>query len=368
MKYFLLLFFLANAFTASAQLKPNFDAQEFLELLRISRQQTDTLKGDLTPKPLRYKRIYRSAVGPLLNRWELWTDANKTAVISIRGTTEESLSWLENFYAAMVPATGQLHIDDSTTFNYKLANNPKAAVHIGWLLGMAYLSKSILPHISSSYKNGYRSFLIMGHSQGGAIAYLLRSYLASLQEQNLIPADVVFKTYCSAPPKPGNLYYAYDYNYITRGGWGISVTNAADWVPQTPFSIQTLDDFPALNPFGDIGMVTKGQNFFIKLYIKHIYNRLRKPPLRAVKNNQKYLGHMVYKFIRKTLPQFKEPEYAQGNLYTSCGIPVILMPDDAYTHMFPDDPKKVFTHHLFWPYYYLAEKEYGSPLQAMPTR
>jgi hypothetical protein len=279
MKYLFIFILFINAYAARAQLKPNFDAEEFLELLRVSRQQTDTLKGDLTPKPLHYKRIYRSAVGPLLNRWELWTNDHKTAVISIRGTTEESLSWLENFYAAMVPATGQLQIDDSTTFKYKLANNPKAAVHIGWLLGMAYLSKSILPHISSSYKRGYKNFIIMGHSQGGAIAYLLRSYLGGLQEQGLIPADVVFKTYCSAPPKPGNLYYAYDYNYLTRGGWGVSVTNAADWVPQTPFSIQTLGDFPVQNPFGNIDVATQEQNFFVKLYVKHIYNRLRKPPL-----------------------------------------------------------------------------------------
>jgi len=35
------------------------------------------------------------------------------------------------------------------------------------------------------------------------------------------------------------------------------------------------------------------------------------------------------------------------------------MPDEAYRQKFPDDPKKVFTHHLFWPYYYLAEREYA---------
>jgi hypothetical protein len=77
---------------------------------------------------------------------------------------------------------------------------------------------------------------------------------------------------------------------------------------------------------------------------------------------------MVYKFIKKTLPHFKEPEYAPTNLYTSCGVPVILMPDDAYALLFPNDPKKVFTHHLFWPYYYLTEKEYGASGQTLPAR
>lgn len=349
---------------SKAQLKPGFDVQEYLEMLRISRQQTDSsLKYDETPKPQHYKRVYRSAVGPLLNRWELWADSeHKTAVISIRGTTSDGISWLENFYAAMVPATGQLQINDSTKFDYHLAENPKAAVHIGWLLGTADISPTVVQQINKLYKNqGYKNIIIMGHSQGAAIAYLLRSHLAWLQKQLVIPADITFKTYCSAPPKPGNLYYAYDFNYLTRGGWGIAITNAADWVPQTPFSIQTLDDFANPNPFGSIDAAVKGQSFFVKLYVKHIYNRLRKPPVRAVKNNRKYLGHMVYKFIKKSLPQFVEPQYAEGNLYTSCGVPVILMPDDVYRQKFPEDPKNVFTNHMFWPYYYLTEKEYAQP-------
>jgi hypothetical protein len=371
MRYIITVILILLAFNTQAQLKPGFDVQEYLELLRVSRQQTDTLIGDETPKPLRYKRVYRSAVGPLLNRWELWTagGTTKTAVISIRGTTAESVSWLENFYAAMVPATGQLHINNSTTFNYHLAQDPKAAVHIGWLLGMADLAKTIIPKIRQlATRDGYKDFIIMGHSQGAAIAYLLRSHIAWLQQQNALPGGLTYKVYCSAPPKPGNLYYAYDYNYLTRGGWGIAVTNAADWVPQTPFSIQTLNDISQPNPFGNINAGIKDQNFFVKLYIKHIYNRLKKPPLRAVKNNQKYLGYMVYKFIKKSLPQFKEPAYAPTNQYTSCGVPVILMPDEAYRKKFPEDPKNLFSNHLFWPYYYLTEKEYASPSQTLPGR
>jgi predicted esterase len=56
---------------------------------------------------------------------------------------------------------------------------------------------------------------IMGHSQGGAIAYLLTAHLLSLQKENKIPSEIVFKTYCSAAPKPGNLHFAYA---LTSGG------------------------------------------------------------------------------------------------------------------------------------------------------
>ncbi|MBS7567093.1 lipase family protein [Mucilaginibacter sp. Bleaf8] len=363
MKKTLILFIhlLVICIAAQAQLKPGFEVQEYLELLRVSRQQTDTvIKNDKVPSPQQYHMIYRSPVGPLQNRWDLWVNNNKTAVISIRGTTTSQVSWIENFYSAMVPASGQLHINDTTTFKYNLATNSRATVHIGWLLGMADLAKTIIPQINRLHQTqGISNFIIMGHSQGAAIAYLLRSHLATLQQQKTIPLNIVFKTYCSAPPKPGNTYYAYDFDYLTRGGWALSVINAADWVPETPFSIQTMEDFNKLNPFVNINKATKKQSFFVRLYIKHIYNRLKKPSERAVKNNQKYLGHMVYKFVKKSLPQFREPAYEPNNLFVHCGTTVMLMPDNAYQKLFPDKPDNVFTHHMFWPYYYLAQQEYA---------
>ena len=361
MKYYCIAFMLFLSLAVKAQLKPGFDANEYLELLRITRQQAgDTLKGDFTPKPIQYHRVYRSPEGPLKNRWDLWLDAqNNTAVISIRGTANDEISWFENFYAGMVPASGQLHISDTTTFNYHLANDPRAGVHIGWLLGLASLSKTIIPKIKELYQSqGIKNFIIMGHSQGAAIAYLLRSYIADLQNNKLLPADIVFKTYCSAPPKPGNTYYAYDYNYLTRGGWGTAVINAADWVPQTPFSIQTLNDFNHPNPFLNADDIIKKQSLFVRLYMRHVYNQLKKSPEKAQKVNEKYLGKTVYKFIKKQLPQYVEPAYIHDNSYTSCGLPVILMPDDDYRAKFPDKADDIFVHHMFWSYYYLAQKEY----------
>lgn len=360
-KYLCIIIVLFAPLIPKAQLKPGFDAKEYLELLRISRQQfNDTLKGDYTPKPEHYHMIYRSPEGPLKNRWDLWlNDENNIGVISLRGTVQNETSWLENFYAAMVPASGQLHINDSTEFKYHLANNPRAGVHIGWLLGLQDLSKTVIPQIKKLYQSkGIQNFIIMGHSQGAAIGYLLRSYVADLQNNKQLPADIIFKTYCSAPPKPGNIYYAYEYNFLTRNGWGISVTNAADWVPQTPFSIQTLRDFNQPNPFEHADDEIKKLSFLKRLYIKHAYNQLRKTPEKAQKVNEKYLGGLVYKLIKPKIPQFKEPVYMHDNNYASCGVPVILMPDDAYRAKFPDDPKNVFVHHMFWPYYYLAEKEY----------
>jgi len=50
---------------------------------------------------------------------------------------------------------------------------------VGWLLSTAYLSKDILPKIDSMYKSGIKDFILMGHSQGGAINFLLTAHLYS---------------------------------------------------------------------------------------------------------------------------------------------------------------------------------------------
>src|SRR3954452_19483162 len=115
-KRFTLLFLCLTTLICKAQLlKPGFEAQEYLELLSVSSRQGDsTLKNDDTPEPTAYKIVYRSPVVGLDNRWDLWLrNDEKVAVISIRGTTGKQVSWLANFYSAMIPATGRLQLNDS---------------------------------------------------------------------------------------------------------------------------------------------------------------------------------------------------------------------------------------------------------------
>ncbi|MDQ4140484.1 MAG: hypothetical protein M3142_08150 [Bacteroidota bacterium] len=79
-----------------------------------------------------YSRAYGSPTVGLENRWELYINKTHTvAVISIRGTTRDPVSWLANFYAAMVPAKGTIQLSQNVPFNYQLAANPRAAVHAG---------------------------------------------------------------------------------------------------------------------------------------------------------------------------------------------------------------------------------------------
>ena len=353
-------------FFGSAQaIKPGFDKEEFIELLKVSSLQVDTIdvnKPNYIGEPTKYERIYRSDVMGLENRWDLWKRKSGDAlVISIRGTTATAASWLENFYCAMIPAKGSLQLNDSINFKYHFANDPKAAVHVGWTIGMAYLAPDVMTKLSKLAEQGeLKNLYIIGHSQGGALAFLLTSYIRHKMVEGLLPKDLTIKTYSSASPKVGNLYYAYDYDFITRGGWAFNIVNTADWVPEMPFSIQTTNDFTDLNPFPGLPKALKRvKPFYLRWYLKNVYRKLNNSTGKAQKDYTYFLGDVLFKMVHKNLPEFPKPEYVESMNYVRAGTAIILLPDSEYYNLYPnDDEKQIFRHHGMKPYLHLLEKQY----------
>ncbi len=334
---------------------PGFDKTEYLQLLQTySRWGDSTFYHDI-PAPDRFRMVYRSPTVGLENRWELETNADHSqAVISIRGTTSATISWMENFYTAMVPATGALHLSDTQNFVYHLSDDSLAAVHIGWLVALGSMSADIVSKVDSCYRSGIKDVIVFGHSQGGAIAYLLTSYLLDLQHNGKIAADIRIKTYCSAGPKPGNLFYAYSYEQSRPRGWGYNIVNPSDWVPMVPVSIQTLDDFPGTNPFIGLKAAVKKQPFFKRIVYAHLFNQLDKHNRKAQRKYEKFLGRMISKYVVKHLKGFKPPVYVHVNAYERAGEYIVLKTDSAYHKEYPDNSKEIFTHHKLQAYYQLA--------------
>lgn len=352
------IFLLLKCTVSNAQkLQPGFDKAQYAELMKVSVISTANKNYiDTMPHPEHFKMLYQSQVMGLDNMWDLWKDENNVAAISIRGTTSNSVSWLANFYAAMVPATGELQLEKDYRFKYQLANNPRAAVHVGWLVCLGFLSRDMMPKIDSLYKRGVKDILIMGHSQGGAIAYLLTAYLYNMQRQGTLPADIRFKTYCSAGPKPGNLYFAYEYEALTQNGWAYNVVNSSDWVPETPISIQTSDDYNTTNPFVGAKDIIKKMGFPKNLVLKWTYNSMDGITKKAARRYCKNLGTRVGKMLAKTLPGYKPPQYLEILDYVRTGNFIVLAADDEYKKLYPDSETNVFTHHFHKPYLYLLNK------------
>ncbi|MEO7524306.1 MAG: META domain-containing protein [Ferruginibacter sp.] len=362
-KYFRLFFFFILPFsTVSAQsLKPGFEKQEFIELLKIgARTSTDSSYYNKLPAPQQSKLIYQSQNVGFDNLWQLWTTKDNVPVISIRGTTKTAVSFMANLYAAMVPAKGELELEKDFTFDYNLSNNPRAAVHVGFLVATAYLSRDILPRIDSCYKAGSKEFIITGHSQGGAITYLLTSLFESLKTENRLPKDIRFKTCAMASPKPGNLFYAYDFENLTKNGWSYNAVNSVDWVPELPFSIQTLNDLNETNPFINAKKLIKKQKFPLNIVIRSAYNQLSRPAKKAQRKYEKWLGTRFAKIVRKNLREFNSPHYYNSNNYVRTGTTILLVPDSSYYVAFPEIKDSIWHNHTQKPYLFLAEKLPGN--------
>jgi len=356
-KYISLLLFISIAnFSLAQHLKAGFDLEECAELMRINTTFTESKKNKaLIPKPMYSTLLYESPELGLDNKWELWLKDNKVAILGIRGSTTSSESWLSNLFAAQIPATGELIIAKDFHFSYKMAENPKAAVHAGYAFSMAFLVRDMLPKIDSLYATGIRDFIITGHSQGGGLSYLLASILLWRQKDGLLPKDMRFKVYTSASPKPGNLYFAYDYDRVALEGWSYNLVNTEDWVPQSPFTVQTVNDLPDINPMTFVTANIEKQSFFRRLFLRSIYKRITKPPIKALDAYQKYLGNYVGKMIKKEYKEFEIPSFSKSSDYVRVSNQIVLFPDSTYYTKYnaAEQPNNFMLNHSLNAYYYL---------------
>lgn len=350
-----LLFFSSNSLMAS-KLQVGFLKSECAEMLKISLRTGDTLYDKSSPAPEKFNRVYRSSEVGLINRWDLWTSPDSIAVLSIRGSTTHVPSWIENCYFAMVPAKGSIHLSDTQVFDYQVSTNDEATVHAGWLIGAVCLFRDMVPKVDSCMEMGINDIYITGHSQGGAIATLTTSLWHHLIATNDKYKALRLKTYTSASPKVGNLYYAYEYEALTQEGWSFNLVNSADWVPELPFSVQTTEDFNETNPFTNIGSMLNLVAPKGKTALKYVYKQLDKSTKNANKKLNTYFGKFIGKQINNYYPDYQAPSSYGSSNYVRTGHTIVLLADASYFEAFPYDETKLFQHHMAAPYFYLLER------------
>ncbi|WP_343643564.1 lipase family protein [Chryseobacterium sp.] len=338
------------------KLNPGFNKEEYIELLKVNAKIGESERFKDFPYPQTFKMVYRSPEVGFANMWELWLRPDNVAVISIRGTTVEKSSWLANLYEGMAKAKGSIKLSGKDTFSYDLSNNPKAGVHAGWLISMGFLANDILPKIDSCYKSGIKDFFIVGHSQGGAISYLLTAYLNTLRKNRRIEKDIQFKTYCSAAPKPGNLYFAYEYEKVTMDGWAYNVVNSSDWVPEVPISIQTLGDLNIVNPIENANGLIRKVKFPKNIILSRVFHHLNKTTQKASLTYQKFLGKKLEEKVTERFNGFELPELLPSFNYVRTGNIIVLEGDDDYFKHYPKQTDKIMEHHNPYAYLFLANK------------
>lgn len=285
-----------------SQIVPGFEKKEILDMIKICNSFTflDLYNTDATILPKGYKKIYTSGIFGMDNKFQLYQKDN-LVVINLRGSTNKKVSWLANIYSAMIPATGTINISGED-FNYCFAQDTNAAVHSGYALAIAYLHKDLLYHISNLNRNGIYHFIITGHSQGGALANILRAYLENLSD-SLLAAENVFKTIAFAAPMVGNKAFALEYNTrYAEDNTSFTIVNPADPIPKFPTSYNDShylsDNLEALisheEPFDFKRMATDG---LFMLFEKEITQSVKK------------LSYSASAQISKELGPVKMPEY-----------------------------------------------------------
>lgn len=336
-------------------ISPTFSIDEYIETLNMNFCQRHVLHDTMACKPQFWSREFRSTVVGMDNRFDIWLRETDGLVgISLRGTTRQPISWMENFYSAMIPAKGTLQIDDSTEFKYIFAERKDAAVHIGWTYALGALHKQLLEQIRKYHALNHREFLIFGHSQGGALSYLTFAYVHYLQQSGELPSDMRFKMVASAAPKVGNIHFAYDFEAYTPAAWAYNVVNPEDWIPLMPFAVQTTDDMTATHPFVFIKKGLKTQKLIPRIAISSAYKGMDRKTRKARKSLQKNLGKRVGKQIKKNRPQFVQPSLHHSMNYSRTGTHIVLETNEDYYKIFPQVSDDIFIHHMSEPYLFLA--------------
>ncbi len=303
-----------------AELPQGFHKEEARDMLAICNSFTfiDLYNSDAEILPPGYEKRYTSGVFGMDNKFQIFQKGN-VAVINLRGSTDKKISWLENTYSSMIPATGVIKASGEN-FAYCFAQDTNAAVHAGYALGIAYLANDILFHIKLLNKEDIYHIIITGHSQGGALTNMLRAYLANLPE-GIISKRNVFKSYSFAAPMVGNKEFAAEYNLLLCSDHrNINIVNIADPMPKFPLSYN--EDLLSDNLKN---LIFNGESFDIKRTISESFIQLFEKDIIRYMNK---LGTSTTSQITKDLGPIEMPEYVQDINYCKLDEQIEINPVD----------------------------------------
>lgn len=296
------LFFISTV--SIAQLKPGFDRVEARDMIAIcnSYSYLKMYGTDEEIVPEHYQKIYTSQVIGMDNMFQVYVSEDR-AVLSFRGSTDQKISWLENFHSAMIPASGEIFIDE-ISYPYTFSLDTLAAVHGGYALAVVFMNEEVIAQIKRLNKIGIYDVILTGHSQGGALSQMFRAYL-EFAVGNEISDKNTFKTYAFASPKIGNNTYTNEYSYRYGTGWSFSIVNPEDEVPKMPLS---YDEESLFTPDKLMGIILQNDTTEFMERVRNESIRKFEPALTTVFNR---IGSMVSGEISNDVAKVKMPEYMQ---------------------------------------------------------
>lgn len=308
---FLILFVTTLVSLSYSQIKPGFDSEEAIDLIRLCNSQTfkDLYGSDEQIIPDNYQLIYASTPNMMDNMFQVYRKG-KTGIIHFRGSTSHPNSWIENMYSAMIPAKGKMTIYNEER-DYVFAEADSAGVHSGFVLGVIMMIEDVISQIDRLNSKGVSDFIITGHSQGGALAVLTHAYLENLKNQR-IEDEIKFKMYAFANPMVGNTEFVAEYNRrFVEKEMAFRIINPKDIVPSMPISyrdgslVSTDDIFSWITGEKEFNYKELGLEFIMRKFKGGITAYINK-------SNQ-----LIDKVISKQTGEIILPEYMSDIQYVS---------------------------------------------------
>ncbi|TFE67176.1 hypothetical protein A7Q09_01590 [Methylacidiphilum sp. Yel] len=314
--------------------KEGFDLEEALGLASLCAEIEETpLPNNRSDWQLIFDSLEFS---PFNERWKLWKKTSTdTYAIVIRGTTLSFESILEDLLSFLIQSDAKLDYKHQS-IAYKFASHPQAAVHAGFAIGALLLLLHPEKGIVNQLKRNVPScspIYITGHSQGAAVATLIRSYL---HYQPTNPSHN-YKSYVFAQPKPGNDFYAYDFDHLfSNKGLAFRIINSLDWVPQLPFTFELLSDINNPTPSDPLNPLEKNSlksmphiDFLLsQLGIKELgnnYDRLISALLTKIQIKALNLINTILKPLESLQPADIQLPVVQSFFFTLAATPIILI-------------------------------------------
>lgn len=282
-KYFLFVFVSLLVQLSFGQHTPGFLEDEAIDMAKICNSYSawEIHGTDKDYIPEQYHKIFSSKSLGMDNAFQVYADnTNKKGVIHFRGSTAKKSSWMENFYATLIPANETIKVEGKK-FNYNASEAKGAYIHAGYTLAFYYLQDAILEQIESLNKRGIYTIYITGHSQGGALAQMCMALLDNLPNREVKQKNA-FKVYAFANPMIGNVTFANDYNKrFCETGLSYLIHNPKDVVTKMPIAyndttfLKSMVDELSNNPeFSAQAMLYQGAFAMIKNQISTMANSM----------------------------------------------------------------------------------------------
>ena len=306
---------------ASAQLHPGFNPKEAKDLILLCNSFTylELYGSDSAVIPESCQKIYTSPSYGMDNKFQVYIQ-NGVGIINFRGSTDKKSSWLENLYSAMIPVEDVIQVDNNK-FYYKVGTDTEGAVHAGYILALSHFQEDVLIQLKNLNQKGIYSFIITGHSQGGALAQVLRASLEYLPEEKASKKNT-YKVYSFANPMIGNNNFAKEYNKkYAEKEMSFSLHNSEDLVPQMPMSYNDSTYWKE----SALTILTREENFNKK-------NMLFEGAIQTFENPIKKLSNVLSKNLNKQLEKdlgnIVMPKFRNDINYSHTGKLILLPPTE----------------------------------------